>query len=601
MKRVSLLSALVLLLGLTSVSFAATGKLSIQGHLANGGTPMEGEHAAVFSFFDAPNDGNQLWTETDTIHVASFLFSATLGKNVPIPDTVFTSPGAWLETTIDGTTLSPRIAYYPQPQITIAQPDNPWRTDGTNVWRESGNVGVGTSRPAQRLTLSDSPTTGSFMTFLQHGSASDRRTGIGLTTYDLADEQNSPSHSWHLEASNNFPGLAKGLYINEYADPDGNGNPCDGQPGNLCFAQRLYIQDGTGRVGIGTTSPTSLLHVYSPVHAVASILVEDGGGAIGGSLHLKHGGTDIPALHNLGALDFLANVGGTEKILARVTASSVAASTQQSRLYFSTANGDAPLERMRIDEIGNVGIGTTTPTASLDVAGSVRSSTGGFVFPDGSTQATAAGASLWASSGNDAYNTNAGIVFIGGTSTGDPSAKLQVVASSPQILLRDANAGVSQTIGVDGNGLSINYDLGHGLTVSRMSGNVSIAGSLTVAGTKCRGVEGTTYGTLYYNAVESGHALFSNDGGGQLVNGTCHIEMDPKWLAGVTVNEQHPLRVSVTFTSENDGGYHVKKGATGFDVIGPAGSNATFDWEVKARQKGYEDLFLNAPSSIAKQ
>jgi hypothetical protein len=238
---------------------------------------------------------------------------------------------------------------------------------------------------------------------------------------------------------------------------------------------------------------------------------------------------------------------------------------------------------------------------SIDMAGPVRALIGGFIFPDGSMQTTATGASPWAISGNDIWATNAGIVLVGGTSSGDASAKFQVIAPSPQILLRDTNAGVNQTIGVDGVGLSLNYDGGRALTVSRSTGNVSIGGSLTVTGTKCRGVEGTTYGTLYYHAVESGHALFSSDGGGQLVNGTCHIELDPKWLAGVTVDAQHPLRVSVTFTSENSDGFYVRKGATGFDVIGPAGSNATFDWEVKARQKGYEALYLDSPRAAAER
>ncbi len=42
--------------------------------------------------------------------------------------------------------------------------------------------------------------------------------------------------------------------------------------------------------------------------------------------------------------------------------------------------------------VGNVGIGTTSATAyKLDVAGQIRSSSGGYVFPDGTTQTSASG------------------------------------------------------------------------------------------------------------------------------------------------------------------------------------------------------------------
>ena len=47
--------------------------------------------------------------------------------------------------------------------------------------------------------------------------------------------------------------------------------------------------------------------------------------------------------------------------------------------------------RMSIDNMGNVGIGTPTPGNRLTVAGIIHSTTGGFMFPDGTIQITAGG------------------------------------------------------------------------------------------------------------------------------------------------------------------------------------------------------------------
>src|SRR5207245_6765171 len=54
-------------------------------------------------------------------------------------------------------------------------------------------------------------------------------------------------------------------------------------------------------------------------------------------------------------------------------------------LTLSPASGNA-----LVTTAGNVGIGTATPASKLTVAGTIESASGGFKFPDGTVQTTAA-------------------------------------------------------------------------------------------------------------------------------------------------------------------------------------------------------------------
>lgn len=84
-------------------------------------------------------------------------------------------------------------------------------------------------------------------------------------------------------------------------------------------------------------------------------------------------------------------------------------------------------ENTRFTSSGRVGIGTSTPAYKLDVAGNIRSSSGGFVFPDGTIQTTAATgggvSSQWVSNGNSIFY-NLGNVGIG---TVNPPTRLHVI------------------------------------------------------------------------------------------------------------------------------------------------------------------------------
>lgn len=123
-------------------------------------------------------------------------------------------------------------------------------------------------------------------------------------------------------------------------------------------------------------------------------------------------------------------------------------------LIFRTAgSGQIITERMRVTSNGNVGIGLNNPGSLLTVAGLIQSTSGGFRFPDGTTQTTAA---TGGGGGGTITGVTAGTGLSGGGTTGNVTLNLNQTFTDGRYVRKtgDTMTGtLTVQTGVDGYGL----------------------------------------------------------------------------------------------------------------------------------------------------
>ena len=164
-----------------------------------------------------------------------------------------------------------------------------------------------------------------------------------------------------------------------------------------------FLNNGyfAGKVGIGTVSPDSLLHVSADVT-----------GANTGTITIEGRPTGFLG-DDIATIDFHNN--GNKRADIRMERGNTA---NDSQLVFSTSDTGTLNDALIINEIGNVGIGTTSPVAKLDVLGT---SGGPAVF-------------------DYAYATNAGL-RIHGTESAMDIVGTDSGNHASTILLRNGNEG----------------------------------------------------------------------------------------------------------------------------------------------------------------
>jgi hypothetical protein len=195
----------------------------------------------------------------------------------------------------------------------------------------SGNVGIGTSSPSYKLDVNG---TGRF----QFRNSSDEIMDLAIST-ETFQSKSKISLNWYgnetASIKFNRGGDISGGNIELWTKPD------NGVGGDI--AQRVTVRSD-GNVGIGTSSPTQKLSVESDAGATRIEVINNAnaGGGAGIYMNTKSGGNIVS-----NATVRTDNVGNFQ--------------------IFTGTTSDA--ERMRITSSGNVGIGTSSPTAPLDTAG----------------------------------------------------------------------------------------------------------------------------------------------------------------------------------------------------------------------------------------
>ncbi len=163
MRRSILLAVLSSFWLLTGPDSVWAGTFTYQGQLKQDGGPFDGLANLEFRLFDVDAGGAALGTQTlMNVDVVVGLFTVQLNGTDEFGPDAFNGEPRWLEIAVNGTTLSPRQEITPAPLALHAA--RPWESNGGDLSYVDGNVGVGTTTPAEMLSVAGTvqSTTGGF-------------------------------------------------------------------------------------------------------------------------------------------------------------------------------------------------------------------------------------------------------------------------------------------------------------------------------------------------------------------------------------------------------------------------------------------------------
>lgn len=346
----------LLLLALLSVPSAALPPMlvALEGRLLySNGTAVDGTVAMTFRVYNSSTGGSALWSESQSVQVASGYFDVMLGGVSSLAAVRMDQP-LYLSVQAGSTELSPRMNFT---HAALAMSLN----GVVNV--NGSRAGVGTTNPAGLFSVKNL-----LQVFDDTGSS---------TYNDLV------LLGW------------RGANIEVYG-PNGKDGAGGSRIDDIYYDADLHTFRGADAISstlnINTSSRRVGIPVNSPVDSPSEVLYVDGNTNLTGDLYVSQGGAlsfyphggyvhgvfrDYSDTNNVKFQMMMATNDRVE-IFGRTYAADNGAliigtydnGIEPIRFYqYNSYGGGASQERMRIDDSGNVGIHNSNPASTLDVNG----------------------------------------------------------------------------------------------------------------------------------------------------------------------------------------------------------------------------------------
>jgi hypothetical protein len=474
----------ILVILLASLSFAQTGPVAggagvppvirFSGTLA----VAPGRVMVTFGLYQQDTGGEPLWSETRTVLVdATGRFTVVLGTKTALPMELFEAGEArWLDVAVEGVAPQPRRLLVSVPYALKA---------------------------ADAETIGGKPLSAFVLAGEKSGVGADGLTYVDTRVLSsaLASPGRVPGSPSPLGGSGAAGGAGSANYVGLFSD-------------ETTLVNSVIYQTPAGSIGVNTTTPAAGFHAVSAASPVAYYDVYSNAlGALPVVYRAARGTPSAPtavqandilgglAVRGYGTTAFST---GRGQVMYKA-AENWTDTAQGTYLQFTSTplGGTGWSERMRVAPDGKVGIGTAAPAQMLSVAGTIESTTGGFKFPDGTTQTTA-GSSL-------AANTFAGTQTISSGNLALPataSASSGVLTLGGQPFLHGYGATIYPNTFVGtgagtftGTGNGGNVGVGGQALMSNTSGQYNTAVGMWALSSNTTGATNTAVGggTLYRN------------------------------------------------------------------------------------------------------